>query len=134
MRRTTAASRSKIPDPGVRQPLQDVGGFDLLAPQPGGLAHDDRGEGGTGGQGREERRQARPVDELGAGDTIVNVDVRRIRRPALARRVGRGVLDLPRDALLGIGKILIGALAGVDGGDHRRSLILSCFDRCSSGR
>jgi len=49
--------------------------------------------------------------------------LRRIHRPALARRVGGRVLDLAGDGLLRIGEVLVGALAGVDGGDHRDSFM-----------
>ena len=57
--------------------------------------------------------------ELGAADAVVDVDVLVGDRPALRAAYGARVLDLPRDRLLLVGDaVLVGALAGVDGGDH----------------
>src|SRR5262245_52671988 len=56
---------------------------------------------------------------LRAGDAIVRVDVGVGDRPALRGREASRVRDLARDtAVFGAG-VLLGALASVDGGDHR---------------
>ena len=74
--------------------------------------------GGRGFSAFISRRKPGAPLELGAADPVVDVDVGRVDGPALARRVGRRVLDLPGDALLVVGEVLVGRLAGVDGGDH----------------
>jgi hypothetical protein len=52
---------------------------------------------GAWGQSVHQAHEARTGRELGATDTVVDVDERVVDRPALRGREGTGVLDLPCD-------------------------------------
>ena len=74
-----------------------------------------------------EPQEARALRELGAADAVVDVDVVVVDRPALRRGVGLGVLDLAGDGLLLVADaVLLGGLAGVDGGDHGILRLTAC--------
>src|SRR5947208_2820967 len=62
------------PDAGVYELLQRVGRLDLLAAEPALLAHHEDLERRAGLQRGHEPKEPRPLDELGAGDPIVDVD------------------------------------------------------------
>jgi len=65
------------------------------------------------------RRKCRTIGELGTADPVVDVDVRVIDVPALARGVRFGVLDLAYyGALLVRDAVLLGGFSSVDCNDH----------------
>jgi hypothetical protein len=93
--------------------------LDLLAPQAGLLGHDEGLERGPRLERAHEPEEPGAAGELGPADPVVHVDVGVGDRPALARGVGAGALDLAGDGpgVLGAA-VLRGRLAGVDGSDH----------------
>ncbi len=69
-------------------------------------------------KGVHQAEKSGPFHELGAGDPVVLVDVVQGNRPAPALGIGSRVGDLPGHRLLLVGEVLLGALAGIDCGDH----------------
>jgi hypothetical protein len=105
------------PDAGLGDLLQGIGGLDLLPAKPALLAHHERLKRRPRLEGGHEPEEARRLHEFGAGDAVVDVDVRRVDRPPLARGVRAGVLDLSGDGLGLVGAVaLVRRLAGIDGG------------------
>src|SRR5262249_3211552 len=92
-------------DPYARleNPLHDVGAFDLLARQPGFLAHDQNLEGRPRLDDGQELEEPWPLDELGPTDAVIDVNVLVGAPPALCRAIAPGGLDLTRDGLLVVG-------------------------------
>jgi hypothetical protein len=105
--------------PGVGDALEGIGHLVLRAAEPTLLHRHEHLKGRARAEGVHEGQEAGPLQELRAADPIVAVDVLVRDHPALVGSVGPRALDLARDRLLLIGDVLIGALAGVDGGDHR---------------
>ena len=102
----------------VGDALERPARLDRLAAEPGLLGHDEHLERRPRLERVQKPGQARArAAEDGAGDPVVAVDVLVGDGPALLRGVGAGVLDLAGDRLRLIGDaVLLGALAGVDGG------------------
>src|SRR3989442_14892110 len=115
------------------EPRQDRRRLPLVAREPivsGNHQHVER----SGLSRIEERPQARTFGLVqGSAEPVVRVDVRISDGPALLRSVGAPVLDLPNDALGVLGLVaFIGALPGVDRGDHRRPPTRSTARSCAS--
>lgn len=89
------------PHAGLCELLQGVGRRDLLATEARLLGHNEDLERWPGLERVHQPQEARPFEELGAGDPVVEVDVLLGDRPALARGVDAGVLELASlDSLL----------------------------------
>jgi hypothetical protein len=107
------------PHAGLAQLLERIGRLDLLPAEAGLFGHDEHLEWRAWLERGHEPEEARTGAKFGARHPVVHVDVRGIHDPALARGIGLCVLDLAGHGLGLIGDaVLVGALPGVDGGDH----------------
>jgi hypothetical protein len=103
-------------DARADQLFQDIARLDLLPPDAIAVRDQQRLERGPRFERAHQPEEAGPAGELGTRDPVVLVDMGGVHRPALARGVGPGLLDLPRDGLGLLGDAgLVGGLAGVDG-------------------
>jgi hypothetical protein len=104
----------------------------IAATETGGIPHDeDRERGTTPADDIEESLSLHEPPHIGAGDGIVAVDVRIIDGPALGSGEEACSLDLTGHRLgFGIGAVLLGRFAGVNGRCHSS---FSFTDSCFSG-
>jgi len=98
--------------------LQRPARLDGLTAEARLLGHDQRLKRGPGLERVQQPQKSWALDELGARDPIVGVDMPSRHAPPLRMGVGGGALDLARDGLLLVRDVLVGALASVDRGDH----------------
>src|SRR5215468_9722688 len=80
------------PNAGVQDLLDDVGGLDLLSPEPTLFTHDQDLKWRGWPKRVQEPRQPRSLPELGATDAIVHKDVLVQDHPAMRQRIGAGML------------------------------------------
>jgi hypothetical protein len=119
-------------DAGLRELLQRIGDLDRLAAEARLLGHDEDLEGRPRSERVHQPEVARALQELRAAHAVVSVDVALGDGPALPGRIFPGALELAGDALLLVGEILVGALAGVDRGDHFAPFLLEAFTRLAT--
>ena len=105
-------------DAGVHDVLERPARLDRLAAEARLLRHDENLEGRPRLERIHQAEEARALQKLGAGDPVGGVDLGLGDGPALAHGIAARVRDLAGDRFLLVGEVLLGALAGVDRGNH----------------